>query len=58
MFENTKKEILVLWSEMTILRDPAPLPLDGETTSHLKKVGKAFIKDIKELSKFYQTTKQ
>lgn len=49
MFERTKKELLEIWSEMTIFRDPAPFPWDGETTSHLKKVGKALLKDINDM---------
>lgn len=49
MLERTKKELLEIWSEMTIFRDPAPFPWDGEPTSHLKKVGKALVKDINDV---------
>ncbi len=49
MIEKTQKEFLEIWSVITILRDPAPLPMDDETIKNLKKVGKAFIEELKDL---------
>ncbi len=48
MFTRTKEKLLEMWGEIIILRDPAPCPLNGERTTGLKDVGKAFIKDIKD----------
>ena len=51
MLERTKKELLEIWSDITILRDPAPSPIDGETIKNLKKVGKAFFEDLNDIIK-------
>jgi hypothetical protein len=49
MFTRTKEKLLVMWAELTIYWDPLPYPPDDVKFTDWKDVGRAFIKDIKEI---------